>query len=437
MISRISLAILLMVPGRVDTIDTILEQTYRERNITPAPRCTDEEFLRRASLDILGRIPTIDEVRKFRENPDRDTKIDELLRNPEFPRFWSEIWTAMLVGYSNAFDSNREGLRRWLERVFSAGTPWDEIVAELIGTSGSSAIDGPVNFLARYPGDPTVKISRAFLGLRLDCARCHDHPFDRWTNEDYVLMRRFFEATDRIYVSNGNVRLADNPDRARGGKTPKFLTGSQPVTTRWREEFALFLVKSRPFARAFANRLWYHFLGRGIVNPPDDFNLKNVPSVPALLEHLATEARRLRWDVSGMIRTICASEAYQRSSRGTQDETVFARYSLKPLAPEQIFDSLVVALGINKNQRGGFLNRFTRRSLDEDYTNAWDYRETVRDLMGKLTADHPLPTKDVDEIYLRLLSRNPTDRERELCQGRAPDEIVFALVNSNEFFFNH
>jgi hypothetical protein len=168
-------------------------------------------------------------------------------------------------------------------------------------------------------------------------------------------------------------------------------------------------------------------------------NQLNKPSVPALLDHLADEARRLRWDLAGMIRLICSSQAYQRSSRGgdAEREKVFAVRAIKPLTPEQLFDSLVVALGVNPRQRQGFLGRYTRRDLGEDYTNAWEYRETIRDLLGKLTTDQPLPTRNVDELYLRILSRDPTDKERELCKGRAPEEVVFALVNSNEFFFNH
>jgi len=444
MISRTSLVLALALCGGAAEpgIDGLLARKWEETGVRPAPLCDDAEFLRRASLDLIGRVPRIDELKAFLAKPDRAAKIDELLASPDFPRFWSETWTAMLNGYASAFNSQRDGLRFWLEKKFRDNAPFDKIAAELVAASGISSVEGSVNFILHNSVDPAIKISRTFLGIRLDCARCHDHPFDRWTQKDYEEMARFFVPLQKEDLPAGNSRVRDNPDRA-GGPKPRFLTGAQPVTSRWREDLAYFITTSKPFSRTFANRLWYHFMGRGIVDPPDDFSLKNKPSVPALLDFLAEEAVRTNFDVRAMIRKICASDAYRRSSRhDARDprlEALFAYRMLKPMTPEQLFDSLVAALdaGEFRKRRDSFIRTFVGRSFGEDFSNVWRYRETVQDVMTKLTLDPKTPDGSLDELYLRLLSRAPNARERDLCRGRAPAEIVFALANSNEFFFNH
>jgi hypothetical protein len=423
-------------------IDGALARKWDEVGVRPAPLGDDAEFLRRATLDLIGRVPRVDELRAFAAKPDRAAKIEELLASPDFARFWAETWTAMLNGYASAFNSQRDGLRFWLEKMFRENAPFDRIAAELVGASGLSSVDGAVNFILHNSVDPAIKVSRTFLGIRLDCARCHDHPFDRWTQKDYEEMARFFIPLQKEELMAGNTRVRDNPDRT-GGPKPRFLTGAQPVTTRWREDLAYFVTTSKPFARTFANRIWYHFLGRGIVDPPDDFSMKNKPSVPALLEVLAEEAVRTKFDVKAMIRTICASDAYRRSSRrDARDpklEAVFAYRVLKPMTPEQLFDSLVAALdaGDFKKRRESFIRAFVGRSFGEDFSNVWRYRETVQDVMTKLAFDPKVPDAPLEELYLRLLSRAPNARERELCKGRAAADVVFALANSNEFFFNH
>jgi len=444
MISRTSIVLLLALCGAAPeaSIDGHLARKWEEMGVRAAPLCDDSEFLRRASLDLIGRVPRVDELRAFLAKPDRAAKIDELLSSPDFPRFWAETWTAMLNGYASAFNSQRDGLRFWLEKKFRENAPFDRIATELVGASGVSSVEGSVNFILHNSVDPAIKISRTFLGIRLDCARCHDHPFDRWTQKDYEEMARFFAPLQKEDLPAGNTRVRDNPDRA-GGAKPRFLTGARPVTSRWREDLAYFITTSKPFARNFANRLWYHFMGRGIVDPPDDFSMKNKPSVPALLDFLAEEAVRTSFDVRTMIRTICASDAYRRSSRrqarDPKLEAVFALRTLKPMTPEQLFDSLVAALDGAEFQkrRESFIRTFVGRSFGEDFSNVWRYRETVQDVMTKLTFDPRTPDGSLDDLYLRLLSRAPNARERELCRGRAPAEIVFALANSNEFFFNH
>jgi len=449
MISRTSALLLLALLGggasaapAAQGIDPLLAEKWEETELRPAPLGDDAEFLRRLSLDLIGRVPTIDELKAFLAKPDRAAKIDELLTRPEYPRFWSEVWTAMLNGYTGAFDSQRDALRFWLEKSFRENVPFDRMATELIAASGVSSVDGAVNFILHNSVEPAIKVSRSFLGIRLDCARCHDHPFDRWTQKNYDDMARFFAPLQKEPVSAGSTRVRDNPDLT-GGAKPRFLTGAQPVTSRWREDLAYFITTSKPFARTFANRLWYHFMGRGIVDPPDDFNLKNKPSVPKLLDFLADEATARNFDVRAMVRLICSSDAYRRSSRhGARDpkaEALFAYRVLKPLSPEQLFDSLSSALEAPefRRRRDAFIRTFVGRSFGEDFSNVWRYRESVQDVMTKLTLDLKAPAGSLDELYLRILSRAPSARERDLCRGRAAGDVAFALANSNEFFFNH
>ena len=429
-------------PIEPSLIDAPLRQVWKTEGVTPAARCDDATFLRRVTLDLAGRIPTLEEIRRFEKEPDRDAKIDELLASPEFSRNFSEIWTAALNGYADLFDSDREVLRRWLAASLEQETPYDRIASQLIAAQGTSAFDGPVNFLIRHPEDPVVKVGRLFLGVRLDCARCHDHPFAKWTSEDYEQMRRFFEMTERREVSEGNVQLVDRRPPSRDD-APRFLTGARPRTLRWRAELALMTIRSRPFARTFVNRLWYHFLGRGLVEPVDDFHAQNPAAAPDLLEQLADEALRTQYDVRAMCRLICRSEAYQLESAAAnfdpERRRLFAVQAVKPLTIEQQLRSLTVALDLNltERRRNALLRAAVGQDLDADFSRPWERRETMQSLMTRLTMRLEPPTRSVDELFLRTLGRKPREQERAACRDRPPGDVLFALVHGNEFCFNH
>jgi hypothetical protein len=424
------------------SVDAILSSAWIESNIQPAPICSDEQFLRRITLDLAGRIPTVEEREAFLANPDRQAAVELLLSSSEFPLFWGELWTTQLFGYEDN-NADRETLAQWLQEQFRTNRPYDQIVEELLTSTGESAFDGPVNFLLRYPDEPVVKVSRAFLGVRLDCARCHDHPFDRWTQTDFQRMNRFFSAMERQDVSASNVRLVDVVRDVSPEERPRFLTGAEPRTTQWRAEFALFLTRSRPFARNFANRLWYHFLGRGIVHPVDDVNSTNPASVPALLEALADETRAQNFDVRQMIRLICSSQAYQRESSGSKnDQTrqqLFAVRTIKPLTPEQWYESMCIATGrpSKASERDELVRVFLGDDLNSDYSATWDYRETVQGLMSRLVAPVKPPSRTIEELFVRFLGRMPTSAELEKCSDRSLDEVSFALLHSSEFAFNY
>ena len=191
------------------TVDSIIDRFHQQHGIKAASVCTDHEFLRRITLDLAGRIPSENELDEFLRAPDRSEKIDQLLDSDEFPRFMADVFTAALVGYSNVFGCDREMMRIWLEDQFSEDRPYDEIAHELITARGTAALDGPANFLIRHQYDPAVKVGRMFLGVRLDCAQCHDHPFDRWTENDYQQMRSFFSQL-RVRQQGGSVNVRDD-----------------------------------------------------------------------------------------------------------------------------------------------------------------------------------------------------------------------------------
>jgi hypothetical protein len=427
------------------TVDGILAQAWSEAGIEPAGLVSDGEYLRRITLDLAGRIPTVDEQSAFLNAADRQAKVDELLSTPDFARFWSEIWTAALVGYETAGNSNRESLRLWLEQAFAENRPFEEVATDLIASTGVSSVNGPVNFVLNHSVDPAIKVSRTFLGIRIDCARCHDHPFDRWTQADYQGMNRYFAATRYEAASNANVRVKDDPLAANGDK-PRYLTGGQPVTSQWRLELAFRITRDPAFHRSFANRVWYVLMGRGIVDPPDDFTRENQPSVPLLLDELAAESRRTGGDLRALIRRIAGADAYRRSSSSTSTgqlrlelERQFAVRGIKPLTPEQLVDSAAVALGDPAigRARGVWIRSMVGRSLGEDFSTTWTYRETIQDLMSRMTLEVHAPEVEVDKLYARLLCRPPTAEERSACEGHSPDEITSALLNSHEFSFNH
>ncbi len=422
------------------SIDSILLSHYKTNKIEPSPLCSDHAFLRRVTLDLAGRIPNVAEIESFAAAPDRNNVIDRLLASDEFAKSSSELWTATLAGYGVDDETDRDVLREWLHQQFKQDIPYTEIAKALITASGSTQIDGPTNFLMRHREDPAVKLGRMFLGVRLDCAQCHDHPFDRWTQEDYKSMQLFFSRMDFEDISSG-YRLVDYPVDEETEEKPVFLTGARPRTTQWRREFAMFATRSKPFARTFGNRIWYQLVGRGIVDPPDDFS--GGAEIPELVELLADQARQQEFSVKEMVRLICRSDAYQRSSSqigSTPDSRrSFAVKPLKPMTPEQFYDSAMLGLGISgqPEQREEFIERATGRNYREDFSETWKYRETVQIALSRLSFKPQTEEMPLDNLYLRLLGRKPTDRERKLCREKTNTAIVFALLNSNEFFFNH
>lgn len=428
-------------------VDSILANVHQQASVEPAAIVDERIFLRRVTLDLVGRVPTIDETHAFERSCDRKQRVDKLLASDEFDQYWSQLWTSILIGRNSQFQADRESLRRWLEEGLRNRTPFDQVAFDLISAQGVTSLNGAVNFLVGNREDPVTSISRVFLGVQLDCARCHDHPYDRWTEEDYILMRRFFQ-TARFEEVSGGIELDDvSRDTRRDADLPRFLTGARPRTSAWRREMALMTVRSKPFARAIGNRVWQLLFGRGLVDPVDGLSENDRPSVPALHQALADQLIDEQFDLQKLIRTICLSDAYQRQSTTTSEQgtsgrkniELFATREIRPLLPEQLVRSYVTIM----NREPLTPEQWNERSVamlgrSAAATGSSDPLATVRTSQGLLTelaVDVGIPSGDLASIFLSTLSRLPNLWERERLSDVNRRDVLYSLLHCNEFVF--
>lgn len=428
-------------------IDSILADAHHASGIEPTPTCGDLAFLRRISLDLIGRVPTNDEIAQFETYRDRVLAIDRLLSSDEFSRYWSQLWTTILVGRGQAGATNREALRLWLEDQIRSERALDQIAFDLISAEGVTALDGHVNFIVGNREDPVTPVSRIFLGVQLDCARCHDHPFDRWTQDDYLAMRKFFQPIQLREVSGG-VRLTDSGSgNVDAEDAPRFLTGSRPRTAAWRRELALMTVRCKPFARAMGNRVWQMLMGRGVVDPVDGLSETQTPSVPDLHQALADQLRRQRFDLRRLIRTICSSDAYARTELAIKDASYdlaverFAARRPRPLIPEQLIASYsmitrqqVPAPAELNGLAGEFLGR---SSVSAGASDPLLIQRTSQGLLRELADESSATPGSIETIYLSTLTRRPDDWERQRMNAVSGSDMLYALLHCNEFVFSH
>lgn len=428
-------------------IDSILAAAYRDSGITVSETCGDLTFLRRVSLDLIGRVPTISEIKRFESNGNRTALVDQLLESEGFSRYWSQLWTTILVGRGEGNQANRESLRRWMETQFRENKPLDQIAFDLISAEGVTALDGPVNFLVSNRDDPVTPVSRIFLGVQLDCARCHDHPFDRWTQDDYVAMRRFFR-TIQVREVSGGVELVDSgATGAAQNESPRFLTGARPSTGAWRREMALMTVRCRPFARAMGNRVWQLLMGRGIVDPVDGLSQSAAPSVPELHQALAEQLRSGRFDLRRLVRTICLSDAYARteSLRSTpiESEAVekFAARRPRPLLPEQLVVSYATILNRElpspEATNALAVEYMGRAAAKAGATDPLSLQRTSQGLLQELADDSDEAAGTIESMFLSTLTRTPEPWERGRMENVSAADMMYALLHCNEFVFSH
>ncbi|MBC8353009.1 MAG: DUF1549 domain-containing protein [Planctomycetes bacterium] len=349
-------------PPTNNYIDEAVDAKLQQLKFLPSNVCTDDEFIRRVYLDVIGILPTVDEVQKFSTDAASDKRsqlINQLLERPEFAKFWTLKWgdllrlTSKQVGGDGVYKYHR-----WVERAIAANLPYDKFARELLTARGSSHLNPPANFYrtAADTNDCVETISQVFLGARLQCAKCHNHPFERWTQDNYYGMAAFFNRVQRkktpkpdetfIWVSSkGEVT------QPRTGKQMKpWLPGDgdveQAEVDDRREIFADWLTRpDNPFfAKIEANRIWSHLLGRGIVDPPDDFRDSNPPSNAALLESLSADFVKSGFDRKHVIRTILNSRTYQSSFEpndfNKDDTKYFSHYQPRLLSAEQLLDAI-------------------------------------------------------------------------------------------------
>jgi len=278
----------------VNFVDEFVYEKLRKLRVAPAPVCSDETFVRRVHLDILGVLPSVEETRAFLadEDPDKRAKlIDRLLERPEFNDLWSMKWAeALQVRTTNELDP--KGMHRyndWLRGAIAENKPADELVAELLTASGGNFTEPAVNFyvLERDPNIMAENVAQVFLGIRMQCTQCHNHPFDRWTMDDYYSFSAFFAQVGRknssdpretVIYNNGSGDVRNIRDNQV--MQPKYLGGAQPDLEGRdrRQALAEWLTsKENPwFAKNLANRIWAHFLGRGIIDPVDEIGRAHV-----------------------------------------------------------------------------------------------------------------------------------------------------------------
>ncbi|QDV34092.1 DUF1553 domain-containing protein [Tautonia plasticadhaerens] len=497
-----------------EVIDRRIGERLGQVSVEPAPVADDAEFLRRAWLDVAGSIPPASEARAFLLDDDpgkRRKVVDRLLDSPGYVSNMSTQWRKLMI--PEAEGDQQVGLvsigfEPWLRKQFAEGAGHDDMVRDLLTVplgddqqtnrifGGEEPEPSPFGFVAAKAGDPgalAAGTSRLFLGIRLECAQCHDHPFATWSRDEFWGLAAFFSGLDRRSPDMALFQGREIPGRteiaipeADRVVQATFLDGDRP---RWRyaDEPRAVLADwvtspDNPyFARAAANRFWAQFFGRGLVDPVDEMGPINPPSHPELLDELALRFAQSGFDPKFLIRAITASDAYQRTSAGYapgQDvPELFARMPVRGLSPEQLYESLIRATGLEREEplppfvfggsspRKDLLERFA-----EDGSSPTERRSTILQALtlmnGQLveTAVNPqgngtlaavadsyfLSTREkVEALYLAAFGRPPRDEELDrlarfvdrggptLDPKRALADVFWALLNSPEFSFNH
>ncbi len=487
-------------------IDEHLRRSWKTEGVTPAPRSTDAEFLRRAYLDLTGIIPPVNGDRPGDENfgvrgflkdarPDKRRRlIDYLLQEPRHATHLAAVWKNALLPPDadvRRFGGDA-GFQTWLRDQFADERSYDEMVRELMVATGAGNQTGPALFyttLELQPENVAAATSRMFLGTQIQCAQCHDHPFDHWTRKDFwgyaaffARLRRPANAQQRLNqvneIDTGEVTIPDTDEVV----PPRFLGGelSPDLDKKRRERLAEWMTESNNpyFARATVNRVWALLFGRGIVEPVDDLGAHNPPSHPELLNELAEYFVQTDYDIKKLIQAMTYSQAYQLASASVPGESVrpelFSRMAIKSLTAEQLYDCLAegmrrrhgdqAAVSFFDQGRQEFLARFRaptqgatqyESGIPQALTlmNGTRVREATDvangDLLGAINIPIFSIEKRVEILFLSTLSRMPKPAERKefvayVTQGgaagdqdQAMSDVLWALLNSAEFALNH
>ena len=365
-------------------LDRYINAALKREGIQPSKMSEDAEFLRRVHLDLTGKIPTPEEVLDFLKDGSsnkRQKKIDLLLDSDAYLDYWSGLWVNWLIGRREDGDDRRIGLTFWVRDALTKNMPYNQFVQELIAADGELRDNGAGNYIMRYERSPvflTSHTSRLFLGLPMQCAECHDHKTEVWSQEDFYGIAAFFAGIDSQRKGNiqmmdtaGNERRMDNflitnkpensiwVERLEKQVRPRFLGGTEYKGSllKKREALAQWMTdKSNPyFSQAIVNRIWKRFMGRAFVEPVDGFGEENQPTNPELLKSLAKDFVIYSYDLQHLMRTILNSEAYQRTSQTNEsnkdDQLYYSHAYVKPLSAEQFFYSVLQATGFERLQQ--------------------------------------------------------------------------------------
>lgn len=490
----------------VNYIDELVLEKLREVRIAPSGPAGDAEFMRRAYIDTCGIIPTPEEARAFLASRDPNKRarlIDELLERPEFVDYWTLRWSDLLR--NNQDIKRNKGLQvfyRWIKQSVRDNKPWDQFAREMMLAGGSGYRSGPANwyntgdFGGEYPLLMASQTSQVFLGVRIDCARCHNHPFEAWSQMDYYGFAAFFarlkvkngrEEDERIiYPSiDGEVRHPRTneviPAKLLGGNVVSFTTDEDR-----REKMVDWITSpSNPwFKKSIANRLWNNFFGRGIVHPVDDYRQTNPAANETLLEALGEKVVAYKFNLKALMKDILSSRTYQATAIPTESnrgDRVYASHALpRKIYAEVLLDAIqsatgtkrrfgpyesAVAIPDGRTDEGGFLELFgrSRRTVacECERTEETNVTMVLNLLNGAVVNDRigapegrvtravnaKKPAREmIDEFYLATLSRFPNPKEVEAAQkllSGAPnpkegaEDLMWGLLNTKEFLFNH
>ncbi len=484
-------------------IDDLVYAKLQKLDIAPSPVVSDAVFMRRVYLDLIGRLPTPSEAASFIDSSDPNKKellVDELLNRPEYADHWAGYWADLLrpnpyrVGIKAVLNYDN-----WIRDQFRRNVPYDEFVRQLVTAKGSTWTTGAATLYRdrRSPDEVATMVSQLFLGIRLDCAKCHHHPFERWSQDDFYSFAAFFAKVgrkgtglsppisggeERIYTSEkGDVRHpitgAVLPPRPLFGDATDLSNDPRQGLAEW-----MVSPDNEYFAMVQVNRLWATLMGRGIVEPVDDLRSTNPPSNPKLLAELAREFQESDYDLKHLLKTITLSRVYSHSSETTpsnvSDRINYSRHYRHRLRAEVLMDAIADVTETNVSLQGMppesranqvwthrvdslFLDTFGRPNENQDppcertpdstvtqalhLMNSSELDRRLRSDKGKaakLASSEMPPNEIVEQVYLLVFSRRPSDVELEYAtaliepvdQRRvAIEDLMWAMINSPEF----
>ncbi|MBT6156558.1 MAG: DUF1549 domain-containing protein [Planctomycetaceae bacterium] len=484
-------------------VDELMHDKFKKLRINPSDVCSDDQFLRRATLDITGMLPTAEEFQAFMSDSDpkkREKLVDELLTRKEFVEIWVMKWAELLQIRTTRQVSYKAMLRyyNWLQGRIASNVPMDQMVQELLGSNGGTFANAATNYYQNETNTLKVaeNVAQVFLGMRIQCTQCHNHPFDRWTMDDYYSFAAFFSQIGRkrgedpremiIYNSGGGEVRHPVGNRVM---QPKFLGGEVPdvkgkdrrvVMAKW-----LASSDNPYFARNLANIVWAHFLGQGIVNEVDDVRVSNPAVNPELMDALAGHFTEYKYDFKKLVRDICTSRTYQLSTQTNEtnatDTVNFSHGSLRRLRAEVLLDTISqvtdtknkfsgLPLGAravqiaNGNTSTYFLTAFGRAKresvcacevkMEPNLSQALHLLngDTVQSkivagkLVDRLLAEGKTAPQVIEQLYVRCLTRKPTAKElaslsavlaEQKNDKQVLEDVFWALLNSREYVFNH
>ena len=484
-------------------VDTLINEKLKKLRVAPSELCSDEVFLRRAYLDIIGLLPTTEEYTRFTSSEEKDKRsklVDELLGRKEFVELWVMKWAELLQIRSSQQVSYKAMLLyyNWLQDKIANNVPMDKMVSELLGASGGTFKNPATNYYQNETNTlkVTENVAQVFMGMRIQCAQCHNHPFDKWTQNDYYGFASFFSQIGRkraedpreTIVFNSRSGEVRNPVGNRVMK-PKFLGGEAPDLKGKDRRVAMaeWLVSSENpfFATNLANMVWAHFFGKGIIDEVDDVRVSNPPANAELLNALGQRFTEYKYDFKRLVRDICTSRTYQLATQTNEsnesDTRNFSHASLRRIRSEILLDCITQVTATSNKFRGlpkgsravqiadgstsnYFLTAFGRAKRESvcscevqmepnlsqalHLLNGNTVEEKIRSggLIKALLDAKKTPEEIIEELYIRSFSRRPVEKEVTglkaiLASTPSPkeflDDLFWSLLNSREFLFNH